>query len=75
MTKTGIGIVKSTTGAATVMTRTIIAKTALGRAMRATTGAVEARPSVTIVKSDSERYIAAEISMLEISLNKITVNR
>ena len=43
--------------------------------MRATTGAVTANPSVTIVKSDSERYMAAEISMLEISLSKITVSR
>ena len=75
MTNTGMGIVKSTTGAETVMTSTIIANTAFGRAMRASIGAVERSPSVTIVKSASDRYMAADISILATSINKITVKR
>ena len=75
MSRTGIGMVRSRTGAATVMTRTIVAITPLPSAMTATMGAVEASPSVTIVKSASDRYIAADISMLESSFSKATVTR
>jgi len=36
---------------------------------------VEVRPSVRIVKSNSDRYIAADISTLASSLSRATVTR
>jgi len=57
------------------MTRMIIAITALPSAVMATTGAEEASPLVTTVKSASDRYMAADISMLETSLSNVTVTR
>ena len=75
LSRTGIGMVSSNTGAATVMTRTIVAITPLPSAMTATIGAVEVRPSVTMVKSASDRNIAADISMLESSFSKATVTK
>lgn len=70
-----MGSVRSTTGAATIMTRMIVAITALPSAMSTTIGVDETRPSVTTVISASDRYIAAKISRLETSLTNATVNR